>query len=264
MSSVSRAVAARYGSVARSYKRFWAPAMVVHSHPLIRATPVERGDRIADLGAGVGAIAARLTRRARAVIGLDVTEGMLRLAPDQVSKVVGDMTQLPFADESLDGAFSTFVLQHVPRTGVLFREVARALRPGGFFATATWGTDDAESGGVYEVLNELFTRHRIPAEQQAPKAWHDHVDEPAKIARHAKGAGLVVENAWVARSTYRWSRPGFVGWATTMGPYGRRLLGVSDQVRARVIEDLQNDLAPLDDDAFTWTPECVYAVSIKE
>ena len=49
-----------------------------------------------------------------------------------------------------------------------------------------------------------------------------------------------------------------------MGPYGRRLLTVPDQVRARVIEDLKNDIAPLDADAFRWTPECVYVISIKE
>src|SRR5438309_1988453 len=159
MSASSRAIAARYGSVASSYRRFWAPAMIALSRPLVRAMPVEAEDRIADLGCGVGAIASRLAPRARKVFGLDLTEGMLRLVPNDVVSVAGDLTQLPFARESLDGAFSTFVLQHVSRTGLAFKEVARALRPGGFFATATWGTDDAEVGGVYDVLNELFARH---------------------------------------------------------------------------------------------------------
>jgi ubiquinone/menaquinone biosynthesis C-methylase UbiE len=238
--------------------------MITLSRPLIRAMPVDSEDRIADLGCGVGAIASRLAPRARKVFGLDVTEGMLRLAPAEVLSVAGDLTQLPFTTESLDGAFSTFVLQHVSRTGLAFKEVARALRPGGFFATATWGADDAEIGGVYDVLNELFARHRIPAEDRGPKAWHSRVDEPAKIARHAAAAGLVMENGWATRSTYRWTQRSFIGWATTMGPYGRRLLTVPDQVRARVIEDLKNDIAPLNADAFRWTPECVYAISIKE
>jgi ubiquinone/menaquinone biosynthesis C-methylase UbiE len=264
MSNASRAVAARYGQVARSYRSFWSPALVSLSRPLIRAMPVEAGDRIADLGAGVGAIAARLAPRARRMIGLDVTEGMLRHAPREVLSVAGDMEHLPFADETLDGTFTTFVLQHIPRTGAVFHEVARALRPGGFFATATWGTDDAEIGGVYDVLHELFARHRIPAEDSAIKAWHSRVDEPAKVTRHARAAGLIMENAWAARSTYQWTARGFIGWATTMGPYGRRLASVPDQVRARVIADLKNDIAPLSDDAFRWTPECVYTISIKE
>jgi ubiquinone/menaquinone biosynthesis C-methylase UbiE len=264
MSFTSRAVAARYGRVASAYRRFWAPAMITLSRPLIRAMPVEAEDRIADLGCGVGAIASRLAPRARKVFGLDVTEEMLRLSPADVISVAGDLTQLPFTAECLDGAFSTFALQHVSRTGLAFKEVARALRPGGFFATATWGIDDAEEGGVYDVLNELFARHRIPAEDRGLKAWHSRVDEPAKIARHAAAAGLLMENGWATRSAYRWSKRGFIGWATTMGPYGRRLLAVPDQVRARVIEDLKNDLESLDADAFRWTPECVYAISIKE
>jgi ubiquinone/menaquinone biosynthesis C-methylase UbiE len=264
MSNASRAVAARYSSVAHSYRRFWAPAMIALSRPLIRAMPLEVGDRIADLGSGVGAIAARLAPRAQRMIGLDVTEGMLRHTPREVFSVAGDMEHLPFADESLDGALSTFVLQHIPRTGAVFKEVARALRPGGFFATATWGTDDAEVGGAYDVLTELFARHRIPAEDPAMKAWHSRVDEPAKVTRHARAAGLTMENAWMARSTYKWTARGFVGWATTMGPYGRRLAAVPEQVRARVIGDLKNDIAPLSDDALRWTPECVYTISIKE
>jgi ubiquinone/menaquinone biosynthesis C-methylase UbiE len=264
MSKASRAAAARYGSVARAYRSFWAPAMIALSRPLIRAMPVEVEDCIADLGSGVGAVSAGLVPRARTVIGLDVSEEMVRHASREVVSVVGEMEKLPFASESLEGAFSTFALQHVSRTGDVFREVARALRPGGFFATATWGTDHAEVGGVYEVLTELFARHRIPAEDRDLKTWHSRVDEPSKVTRHANSAGLTVENAWVARSTYRWTARGFIGWATTMGPYGRRLASVPDQVRARVIDDLKNDIAPLPRDALRWTPECVYAISIKE
>jgi len=264
MSKASRAAAARYGAVARSYRRYWSPALIALSRPLIRAMPVEVEDRIADLGSGVGAIGARLAPRARAVIGLDVTEGMLRHAPREVLSVAGDMEHLPFADRTLDGALCTFVLQHVSGTGAAFREVARALRPGGFFATATWGTDDAEVGGPYDVLTELFARHRIPADTSPMRTWHSRVDDPAKLTRHARAAGLTMENAWMARSTYQWTPRGFIGWATTMGPYGRRLAAVPDQVRARMIADLKNDIAPLSRDELRWTPECVYAISIKE
>ena len=263
MSDRLRAVAARYGPAARSYRRFWSPAMVALSRPLIRALPIERGDRIADLGCGVGTIGSRLAGRAQMVVGLDAAEGMLRRAPREVLAVAADMARLPVADRTLDGAFSTFALQHVPKTAEVFREVARALRPGGFVGTATWGTDHAEVGGVYVVLDELFARHRIPQEPGF-KTWHGNVDEPAKLERHARAAGLTVERAWAARSAYRWPKAGFIGWATTMGPFGRRLMRVPDSVRARVIEDLHNDLAPLPEAAFRWTPECVYVIALKE
>ena len=263
MNRAARAAATRYGSVARQYRMYWVPAMIAHSRPVIRAMPVEEGDVLVDVGGGVGTIAARLAPRARLVIAMDVSEGMLRRAPHEIGRVAADMMQMPIGDETIDGAFSTFALQHAPRAATVFKEVSRALRPGGFFATATWGLDHAELGGCYEVLDELFRRHRIPSDEAAFKTWHDKVDEPVKLERCARGAGLMVERAWAQRSTFRWTPACFLGWATTMGPYGRRLQNVSEQLRARLKADLQNDLASLDDDAFRWTPECVYTISVK-
>jgi SAM-dependent methyltransferase len=197
------------------------------------------------------------------VIVIDVSEGMLRRAPHEIDRVAADMMQMPLGDATIDGAFSTFALQHAPRARDVFKEVARALRPGGFFATATWGSDHSESGGSYDVLNEVFRRHRVPSDEAAMQTWHDRVDEPQKLERLARGARLVVERAWTQRSTFHWTPRRFLGWATTMGPYGRRLANVSQQLRARVAMDLQNDLEQLEDDAFRWTPECVYSISVK-
>ena len=264
MSEAIRRAAERYGSVARSYRRYWAPVMVAHARPMIAALPLEESDRIADLGCGVGVIGARLARRARMVVGMDVSEGMLRRAADVVRRVAGDMGRLPFGDATLDGALSTFALQHVAKTGNAIAEVARALRPGGFLGTATWGLDHAEAGGPYALVEDLFAKHRVPAEATAMKTWHDHVDEPAKLERHAMRAGLIVERSWAARSTYVWPRANFFGWVTTMGPYGRRLANLPDAVRARLSEELHEGLAALPDAAFRWTPECVYLVAIKQ
>ena len=262
MNAAARDAATRYGNVASKYRTYWAPAMITLSRPVIRAMPVEPSDVLIDVGGGVGSIAARIAPRSKIVAALDASEGMLRRAPREIGRVAADMMQMPIGDETIDGAFSTFALQHASRVGLVFKEVARALSPGGFFATATWGLDHSESGGCYDVLNEVFRRHRIPAAEPF-KTWHDRVDEPRKMERHARAAGLVVERAWAQRSTFTWTLRRFLGWATTMGPYGRRLMNVSEQLRARVSNDLQNDLEQLDEEAFTWTPECVYSISIK-
>jgi ubiquinone/menaquinone biosynthesis C-methylase UbiE len=264
MSRAIRAAAQRYGSVAQAYRRFWAPVMVAHSRPMLGALPLERDDMIADLGCGVGVIGARLAKRARAVVGIDVAEGMLRRGTGSIHRVAGDIATMPLGDGTLDGAISTFALQHVARTGRVFKETARALRPGGFFGTATWGPDHAEEGGCYAVVDDLFAGHRIPAETPTLKTWHEHVDEPAKLERHARGAGLTVERSWAARSTYEWPRQSFFGWVTTMGPYGRRLMAAPEAMRARLAEDLTRELSLLPDTAFRWTPECVYVIAVKE
>jgi ubiquinone/menaquinone biosynthesis C-methylase UbiE len=263
MSSVLKATAARYEQAARHYRQYWAPAMVSLSRPLVNAMPAEPDDRLLDLGCGVGAVSERVAKRARITIGIDASPGMLKRANRlAVERVAGDLTRLPFAGEAFDGMFSTFVLQHVSRTGEAFREAARALRSGGFVATATWGIDEAETGGPYVVADGLFARHHAPPEPPL-KTWHNRVDTPEKMQRHARGAGLVVERAWSARVSHRWTVRTFAGWATTMGRYGRRLAATPDVVRARILEDLYNDLGALSAEDMRWTPEIVYLIAMK-
>ncbi len=61
--------------------------------------------------------------------------------------VVGDVTNLPFEDDSLDGVSSLHTLYHVPHDeqAKAFREIYRVLKPGGtavvvyFWQTTPWG-----------------------------------------------------------------------------------------------------------------------------
>jgi SAM-dependent methyltransferase len=53
------------------------------------------------------------------------------LAADYGVDIVGDATQLPFQDESLDGFISRRVLEHVCKPDRAVAEMRRALKPGG-------------------------------------------------------------------------------------------------------------------------------------
>ena len=56
--------------------------------------------------------------------------------------ILGDITNLPFKDDSLDGVISLHTIYHVPRDQqpTAFRELHRVLKPGGTAAVAdTWG-----------------------------------------------------------------------------------------------------------------------------
>ncbi len=70
-------------------------------------------------------------------VGLDLSDAMLEQARREFpghSFIRGDMTDLPFADESFDGVVSLFgPMGHLPPQGQLkmIREVHRVLRPGG-------------------------------------------------------------------------------------------------------------------------------------
>jgi len=95
-----------------------------------------------DLAAGSGDMtvaALRVTPGAR-FIGLDFCEPLLRRAQlkfrksgpaEQVVWIQGDAMDLPFADDSLDGAFTAFALRNVTSVERAFSELHRVIRPGG-------------------------------------------------------------------------------------------------------------------------------------
>lgn len=88
-----------------------------------------------DIGAGTGRITARLTAHGQQVFGLDIAEGMMRVARQShgsgVHWLVGDAEALPIADKRLDAVYSSMALQWCAPMALVFNEIYRVLRPGG-------------------------------------------------------------------------------------------------------------------------------------
>ena len=91
-----------------------------------------------EIGCGAGRLTAPLAKFFQAVHGLDVSAGMIEYArrrvPPNVSLHLTDGQRIPLANGSVDAAFSTHVLQHLPdadATVSYLREVSRVLKPGG-------------------------------------------------------------------------------------------------------------------------------------
>lgn len=99
--------------------------------------------RVLDLGAGTGSFA-RKHGKQWDIINLDAAWGMCafgRQAADGLF-VNAVAEQLPFADSSFDGVFSSLMLQWSNTPLRVFEEIARVLKPGGtaIIATFTKGT----------------------------------------------------------------------------------------------------------------------------
>lgn len=118
--------------------RRWREEMVAH---------VDSADprAVLDVATGTAGVALALTRRTRAqIIGLDITETMLRQGlarveragvTDRVDLVVGQAERLPFPDDSFDALTFTYLLRYVADPAATLRELARVLKPGAAIAS---------------------------------------------------------------------------------------------------------------------------------
>jgi SAM-dependent methyltransferase len=92
---------------------------------------------VADLGCGTGAMAAKLARAVRQVIGVDNSPAMLKAAGRRVGGLAnvdlrrGELSALPIDDAACDAATLILALTYVPDPPATLREAARVLKPGG-------------------------------------------------------------------------------------------------------------------------------------
>jgi len=98
------------------------------------------GSRVLDLACGQGRHAAPLRSRGLQVLGLDLSQVLLRAARSRDPGLVllrADMRALPLAGGSVDGAVNLFnafgYFDRDEEDLAVLREVARVLRPGGVF-----------------------------------------------------------------------------------------------------------------------------------
>lgn len=134
----------------REIDRRFAPVV---EHVLARAA-LGAGERVLDLGTGTGAVAARaaqLVGPEGVVVGVDISDDMLRAARQRVAaqgltRVTfreGRAEALPAENGSFDVVLASLSLMYVIDRAAAARELARVLRPQGRFIAAVWAEPDA-------------------------------------------------------------------------------------------------------------------------
>lgn len=144
------------GSQGAIHRELWAPGIarkkdaMHHAHALVleEIRAVARGGRarVLDLGCGVGAAAQFVAEReAVEVVGVTISPVQVKLAQRWLAlrraPLVGsctfreaDFCALPADLTAVDAAYAIEAFVHAPSADAFFREVARALRPGGRLA----------------------------------------------------------------------------------------------------------------------------------
>jgi demethylmenaquinone methyltransferase / 2-methoxy-6-polyprenyl-1,4-benzoquinol methylase len=126
--------------------------------------------RVLDVATGTAGVALMLTERTGArVVGVDLTEGMVRRGRERVRRhgrssriqvALSRAEQLPFPDGTFDGLTFGYLLRYVVDPEATLRELARVVRPGGALASLEFFVPPAP---VWRVAWEGYTRWLLPA-----------------------------------------------------------------------------------------------------
>ncbi|MGC4081305.1 MAG: class I SAM-dependent methyltransferase [Vicinamibacterales bacterium] len=127
-------------------------------------------DRLLDSGCGPGIVSAALARRVGHVHGIDLTPAMIALAEQRAASAgltnvafgVGDMSALPFDDDTFDGAVTRYTVHHLDTPLAAVREMVRVTRPGGRVVSL-----DAVPQASRRDTYDRFERRRDPSHTTA-------------------------------------------------------------------------------------------------
>jgi SAM-dependent methyltransferase len=181
------AIRAGYAPLAAAYAAELGDELA--GKPLDRAFLDAYGERVRgrgevlEVGCGPGQVAAYLGDRGVTVRGLDLSPEMIGEATRRYPAIrfeVGDFGALPDPDGSLAGVVAFYAIVHLPTAALAaaFRELARALAPGGLLAVAF------HAGTAINHIEELWG---------CATALDFHFHPPDEVVAALAEAGLALE-----------------------------------------------------------------------
>ncbi|MBE2220906.1 MAG: class I SAM-dependent methyltransferase [Anaerolineae bacterium] len=116
----------------------WRPATEVYAD-LVRAQ-LQPDATVLDLGCGRGGLVEQLTHPLAQMAGVDPDELSLREHRLALPRAAALSDALPFAANSFDVVFASWLLEHLERPLSTFTQISRVLKPGGVFVFITPNT----------------------------------------------------------------------------------------------------------------------------
>ena len=234
------------------YSRSLAPAFA-------DAAGVGEGRVVLDVGCGPGALTAELVARvgAAGVSACDPSPPFVAECAARHPGVTvreGRAEEIPFEDALFDHALAQLVLHFVSDPDRCARELRRVLRPGGVAAACVW--DFAEG---MQMLR-LFWDAALAVDPAAPdEARTLRFGREGELTDWLAAGGFqdVTETTLEVSSTYDSFEDLWQGFLGGIGPAGSYCMGLADDARAAVREELYHRLAsPVGAFSLTATARC--------
>jgi SAM-dependent methyltransferase len=89
------------------------------------------GQRVLDVGSGIGGYSLDMAKRGAQVLSLDLVQPARALGSDD-QLLVADALAIPLCQESIDLVFCASLIEHTHRPALLLSEIQRVLKEGGF------------------------------------------------------------------------------------------------------------------------------------
>ena len=207
---------------------------------LVAQAPESIRDRVVlDVGSGTGAASdAALAAGARAVVAVDLADGMLRYAQlDRPPAVVADGSALAVRDESIDAVVAACCINHAPEPVTMAAEARRVVRDGGVALMSTFA--EGADHPAKEIIDQVLAGFGY-----TPPAWYAEAKQTimpltatADALEHtAREAGFgTVEVRDLEVDTGLRSAPELATWRLGMAAQGAFFSGLPELEQQQVV-----------------------------
>jgi len=190
-----------YYSYIRKFFKRWAPVYDITDvfisgvrDKVVEFTNARKGSKILDVCAGTGKQTFAFAKRGHEVVGIDLSEAMLRVARqkneyENARFAAADATKVPIEDNHFDVSCVSFALHDMPLTirAKVLKEMVRVTRSRGKVLIVDYGLPDNKLGRylIYQVVRSYETKYYaefIKSElEDLLKGLHIEINGQAKI-----------------------------------------------------------------------------------